>query len=105
MPDRRPVKKAAAKKAAPKKASPKKAAPRKTAAAKKRAPARVATPVAETVELPAVEEAPPAGDILLEVRDLTSGYGALPVLHGVSFSVSTSLYSLSANVFRSAGVR
>ena len=44
-----------------------------------------------TIELPEVVETPSEnGDrsgALLEVKDLSSGYGALPVLHGISFEV------------------
>ncbi len=42
-----------------------------------------------TAELDAVDgtAAPGDGDVLLEVTDLRAGYGTLPVLHGMSFSV------------------
>ena len=44
---------------------------------------------ADTVEMEAVVETSGngTGESLLEVTDLKSGYGALPVLHGISFSV------------------
>jgi branched-chain amino acid transport system ATP-binding protein len=107
LPDKRPAKKKVAKKAAPAK---KKTVARKTAAKKANAPrrraplrARPVTPAdpepdaavevpevpeeVETVELPVVSSNGDEGDVLLRVSDLKSGYGALPVLHGISFEV------------------
>ena len=50
-----------------------------------------AAPAPDTIELPEVVDTPREnGDrsgALLAVKDLSSGYGALPVLHGISFEV------------------
>jgi ABC-type branched-subunit amino acid transport system ATPase component len=57
---------------------PRRTAPVKARATTKRAPAkRAAQP----------EPEPERAPTLLKVTDLTSGYGALPVLHGISFEV------------------
>jgi branched-chain amino acid transport system ATP-binding protein len=54
---------------------PRRTAPIKARAGAKRAPAKAAEPE------------PERAPTLLKVTDLTSGYGALPVLHGISFEV------------------
>jgi branched-chain amino acid transport system ATP-binding protein len=63
----------------------------KSAAPRRKAPLKAkretASDAAETVEVPAVELDGGVTDALLQVKDLSSGYGALPVLHGVSFEV------------------
>jgi branched-chain amino acid transport system ATP-binding protein len=58
--------------------------------AKRAGSSDAAAPAADTIELPAtVVDANGDGpdDALLVVKDLSSGYGALPVLHGISFEV------------------
>lgn len=40
-----------------------------------------------TLPLPALDSTGGEGDVLLEVRGLTAGYGSLPVLHGIDFTV------------------
>ena len=72
----------------PKKAAAKKTAAKKTTARTRGTPVRArASAAADTLELDVVADAAPRAETLLEVTDLTSGYGALPVLHGVSFAV------------------
>src|SRR5437868_10474389 len=70
LPEAKTRKRAPAKKAVAKKAATKKAVTKK-AAVTKATPKRV-----------------PKTEPLLRVRDLRAGYGALPVLHGISFDVN-----------------
>ncbi|MEY2567863.1 MAG: branched-chain amino acid transport system ATP-binding protein [Actinomycetota bacterium] len=70
-----------------KKAAGKKVAAKKSAGARRGTPLRAKERAEKTVELPVVQADGPRPDALLQVTDLSSGYGALPVLHGVSFDV------------------